>query len=79
MTKLTLYMDEKVLKKAKVISKNRGTSVSKLVSEYFENLDTGGSALTPVVQSLRGIIKGPKTDYKTIRQDYYESRQARKR
>lgn len=38
-TKLTLRIDEKVIEKAKRISRKRGKSISKMVSDFIQNED----------------------------------------
>ena len=38
-TKLTLRLDEEIIKKAKLYSKKRGESVSSLVEKFFSSLD----------------------------------------
>jgi len=64
-TKLTLRIDESLIKSAKKYSKKTGKSLSRLVADLFqiignEKLGTNGedSSLTPTVRSLKGILKG---------------------
>ena len=64
-TKLTLTVEEQLIKRAKRYARERGTSVSDLVERYFSVLegqrapepeeDTQNSAFT---RSLRGIAAG---------------------
>lgn len=61
-TKLTLRLDEGLIRKAKRFSKKTGKSVSKIVADYFENLDVPPpdevEEITPKVASLKGLLKG---------------------
>ncbi len=70
--KLTLRIEEKVIKKAKVIAKRNGKSVSKIVEDYFSNIPVKGQKdqeqLTPKVRSLKGLLKNSKIDKK----EYYD-------
>jgi hypothetical protein len=58
-TKLTIKLNEQVIKKAKHYAKQRGTSLSKLVEQYFNSI-SGESMVqeevTPLVKSLTGIV-----------------------
>jgi len=70
-TKLTLTLDDKVIKRAKKYARAKGRSVSELVESYFKSLTGAGSEpfdeLTPSVKSLMGSFKAPKDfDYKKI-------------
>ncbi len=61
-TKLTLRLDDRLIRKAKRYSKKTGKSVSKMVADYFEKLDAPSpdemEGITPKVASLKGILKG---------------------
>ena len=60
-TKLTLRLEETLIRKAKRFSERSGKSVSKIVAEYFETLDAPVSEIdeiTPKVAALKGILKG---------------------
>lgn len=70
-TKLTLTLDDKVIKRAKKYARAKGRSVSELVESYFRSLTEGSSEpideLTPSVKSLLGSFKAPKDfDYNKI-------------
>jgi hypothetical protein len=60
-TKLTLRLDDWLVRKAKRFSKKTGKSVSKIVADYFEKLDAPSieemEGITPKVASLKGILK----------------------
>lgn len=72
MTKLTLSVDDKVVKRAKRYASRRGTSVSRLVEVYLDALarpaDAPDQDLPPVTRRLRGILKGAKPR----REDYID-------
>jgi hypothetical protein len=76
-TKLTLRMDEAVVRKAKIEAKRRGKSVSRMVAEFIESIgleQTSGRDLPPTTASLVGILKGKEIseeDYKTHLRDKY--------
>lgn len=61
-TKLTLRLDEQLIRNAKRYSRESGKSVSQLVADFFALIDTDeaipGSELTPRVRSLVGSLKG---------------------
>lgn len=68
-TKLTLRMDDSLIRAAKEYAKQRGKSVSRIVGEYFLTLGVGQSdeyPITPIAKSLRGVLKGHDLD----REDY---------
>jgi hypothetical protein len=71
-SKLTLLLDDDVIRKAKDYSKSNETSLSKLVEEYFKALSiqqTHKVKTSTIVGEIAGILKGAKiseddyTDY----------------
>lgn len=64
MAKLTLNVDAKVARSAKLYAKARGTSVSRLVEEYLSRLTKppGSADPTPVLSLLRGAARGTNGD-----------------
>jgi hypothetical protein len=59
-TKLTLRLDEALIRKAKSEARRRGTSVSRMTAEFIESLGQKHSAersLPPITSSLLGILK----------------------
>ncbi|MHC1726681.1 MAG: DUF6364 family protein [Syntrophobacteraceae bacterium] len=60
-TKLTLRLDDELIRKAKRFSRKTGKSVSMIVAAYFEKLDAPPpeeiEAITPKVAALRGFLK----------------------
>ena len=69
-TKLTLRLDEALIRRAKRHSALSGRSVSRLVADYFSLIDTMDSdtpgELTPRVRSRVGALAGAPID----EQDY---------
>ena len=71
-TKLTLRMDETVIRKAKMEAKRRGKSVSRMVAEFIESIGSrpdSEKVLPPTTASLVGILKGkeiPEDDYNKV-------------
>jgi hypothetical protein len=70
-TKLTLTLDDKVIREAKRYARTKGRSVSELVESYFKSItelnNDHSEGLTSSVKSLMGSFKAPKNfDYKKI-------------
>lgn len=65
-TKLTLRLEEELIKSAKNHSNIIGKSVSQMVADYFYLLDKKSSKkplkLTPIVKSLKGSLKNTDID-----------------
>jgi DUF1009 family protein len=76
-TKLTLRMDESIVRKAKIEAKRRGKSVSRMVAEFFESIgleQIPKKDLPPTTASLVGILKDKEIseeDYKKHLQEKY--------
>ncbi len=77
-TKLTLRLDDRLIRNAKRHSTKSGKSVSKLVADYFSLIDAEedvpGTKITPRVRSLVGALKGAKVtqeDYRRHLEDKY--------
>lgn len=76
-TKLTLRMDENIVRKAKIEAKRRGKSVSRMVAEFIETIgleQTSEKDLPPTTASLVGILKGKEIseeDYKAHLREKY--------
>jgi len=70
-TKLTLNINENVLEEAKLYAEIKNTSLSELVENYFRLLAKSSSKtikISPLVESLTGIIPEGNVDYKRERQ-----------
>lgn len=73
-TKLTLRLDDKLIDRAKRHSAKSGKSVSQLVSDYFELIDSQDTEIeiTPRVRSLRGVLAGSNLDERDYRKHLEE-------
>lgn len=60
-TKLTLRLDDKLIRRAKKHAENAGKSLSQVVAEYFTLIGstqtTSTSELSPTVKRLKGSLK----------------------
>lgn len=69
--KLTLRLDDELIRKAKAHARQIGKPVSKLVEDYFAVLTAPRrrrrSELTPRVRRLKGIMRGADVDEETYR------------
>jgi len=73
-TKLTLKLDSGVITRAKKYTRQRKTSLSRLIESYLDSVTKNESddiEITPLVKSLSGVIKlSEDYDYKRDRTDY---------
>jgi hypothetical protein len=72
-TKLTLSIDENVIEKAKSYAKNNSVILSKLIENYLLSLTKQKSEkikVSPLVESLTGVISLESDDYKKEYVDY---------
>ena len=70
-TKLTLNIEETVIKKAKKYAKKTGRSLSDIIENYLKIVtreeEKDDIAISPLVAKLKGSFKAPKGfDYKKI-------------
>ena len=67
-TKLTLTIEQSVIKKAKLYAKEKGQSLSDIIENYLKAITTEKKIdedISPLVHSLRGSFKAPESfDYK---------------
>lgn len=77
-SKLTLRIDEELIKAAKEYSAKKGKSVSRLVADFFQVIRNEKlvkkQEVSPIVKSLKGILKGKEIsekDYKKYLEDKY--------
>lgn len=74
--KLTLRLDESLIQRAKFYSEKRGKSVSQIVADYFvllgEKASESTPKLTPVVKSLKGVLKEKNVDEKDYKRHLEE-------
>jgi hypothetical protein len=73
-TKLTLSINSKVIESAKIYSRKKGTSLSKLIEDYLVKITKSGPSKNKKrsITELRGIA-GPVPDdfdYKKVKTDY---------
>ncbi len=76
-TKLTLSIDDKVVKKAKEISRRKGKSLSRMIEEYLVSLDKKEDQRISSVKLLSGALKNkvPKdVDIKTTKSNYLKKK-----
>ncbi len=70
-TKLTLRLDEDLIRRAKAQAKLRGKTVSEMVADYFRVLDEVSPAadeeLTPRVRALKGALADSGLDARDYR------------
>lgn len=77
-TKLTLSINEEIVKKAKRISQYRGKSVSKIIEEYFSSLPEKEPKKTASIREISNMLKSgtaipENLDYKEfIREKRYQ-------
>lgn len=72
-TKLTIKLDQSVIQKAKAYAKAHNTSLSKVIENYLNVVvseEPVDIEITPLVQSLSGVISPPPHDYKKDYADY---------
>ena len=75
--KLTIRLDDRLIRKAKDYARESRKSLSRLVAEYFGLLrvkPNRGGKLTPAVKSLKGALKGSsitKGDYRRHLEEKY--------
>ena len=75
-TKLTLRLDDKLIRHAKSYAQGTGKSVSQLVADYFASLREepyeSDEVLTPIVKSLKGALRGSTIDIDNYRRHLEE-------
>lgn len=73
--KLTLRMDDEAIERAKEYAAERGISVSQLVENFFEVLETSDEQeveMSPLVESLWGTLEGEDVDEEDYREHLEE-------
>lgn len=72
-TKLTLNLNKTIIESAKDYAKNHKTSLSKLIETYLNSItkkENSTDDVSPLVESLTGVIPGENTNYKKEYQDF---------
>ncbi|MBA7521417.1 hypothetical protein ES705_13524 [subsurface metagenome] len=62
-TKLTLTIEQSIIKKAKRYAKGKGRSLSDIIENYLKAITNESESeieLTPIVKSLKGYFKAPE-------------------
>ncbi|TAM61180.1 MAG: antitoxin [Rhodanobacter sp.] len=79
-SKLTLRIDERLIRRAKQQAQARGTSVSALVAGYFIALgaEQNGREPTPIAQRLRGVLHDASVSRETYREHLQEKHEIQK-
>ncbi len=71
-TKLTLRLDDKLIKTAKRTARSRGVSLSKMVADYFQSMSVQHKRElieSPILSEVSGILS-TKADNKKMLADY---------
>ncbi len=72
--KLTLRLNDSVIKRAKIYARSHKISLSKMIESYLDSLTKEkkkDNSITPLVESLSGVIDLPADfDYKKEYGDY---------
>ncbi|MEO6838830.1 MAG: DUF6364 family protein [Ginsengibacter sp.] len=72
-TKLTLNIDDNIIEDAKLYAKDNSVSLSKLIENYLQSLTKkkfGKGKISPLVESLTGVISLEINNYKKEYSDY---------
>ena len=72
-TKLTLKLDQTIIEQAKKYARDNDISLSKLIENYLQAVafkKTKGKNISPLVESLTGVISLDSLDYKKDYSDY---------
>ena len=72
-TKLTLKFNKSVISQAKKYAKEKNISLSKLIENYLQALTIDQeeeTKISPLVESLSGVIKDSNADYKKDYKNY---------
>ena len=75
-TKLTLRLNDSIIKRAKIYARSQKTSLSKMIEAYLDSLtrekeSDNKISITPLVESLSGVIDLPSDfDYKKEYADF---------
>lgn len=71
-TKLTLNVDKDIIEEAKIYAKKHKVSLSGLIENYLASLSkkTEEAEVSPLVQSLTGVMEPVGNDYKKDYVDY---------
>ena len=71
--KLTLNIDQSIIEEAELYARDNSLSVSKLIENYLQSLikkKSGRAKVSPLVESLTGVISLEGNNYKKEYSDY---------
>ena len=69
-TKLTLRLDENLIKDAKKIAKSKGVSLSKMISNYFKSISIHQKQEvieSPILSEITGILSSKANNKKLLK------------
>ena len=69
-TKLTLRLDENLIKDAKKIAKSKGVSLSKMISNYFKSISIYQKQEvieSPILSEITGILSSKANNKKLLK------------
>jgi len=72
-TKLTLKLEKSIIERAKEYAKEKNISLSKMIENYLQALTNKQNKeikISPLVESLIGVISIKETDYKKEYSNY---------
>ena len=76
MTNVTLSIDENLLRKARILALERGTSVNAMVREFIEKMVLGNSGANDKGKRFAALVEQGKVSslgFKMTRQEMYDS------
>jgi replicative DNA helicase len=68
-------LEQELIERAKKIAQRRGKSISRMVADYFqtlESVETDDRELAPLTRSLRGILRKSSLDEEDYRRHLEE-------
>jgi hypothetical protein len=71
-TKLTLRLEDKLVKDAKKVARSKGVSLSRMVADYFKSIESqrkGQRVESPVLTEISGILL-TRADARKLLADY---------
>jgi len=72
-TKLTIKLNKLIIERAKKYASERNISLSRMIENYLRTITSKNdeeTKISPLVESLTGVIKEPDTDYKREYSDF---------
>ena len=75
--KLTLTVEKSIVKSIKQYAQDHGTSISKMVEEFFIDKlkdKSMNNKIDPEIRALMGIIKEKDVDLEEVKSDYFKEK-----